>query len=135
MRILLPLVLLSSCGLLDNLDRVVGHCDLRVGFDPLTYCQEWRGMIKQPVYTTAEGVCAALGTDFDLTECPDRGDIVAGCFIGKLGDGAGSYHWYYSSEEEPLTAEDVREDCEGSGDTFVEYFEYDPGADDYGPPE
>ena len=53
-------------------------------------------------------------------------------FIGKLGDGSGSYHWYYSSAEAPLTVDDVRADC--GSDEFVEYFEYDPDADDFGPP-
>lgn len=132
--LLLPL-LATGCDLVD-LDRVVGHCDLRVGFDPLEYCQEWRGMIEQPVYTTAEGVCGTMGSDFVLTTCPDQEDIVAGCFIGKLGDGSGSYWWYYATEENPdLTAEEVRADCEGSGDTFVEWFPWDADAEDFGPPE
>jgi hypothetical protein len=128
--VLMPL--LASCGLLDDLDRVVAHCDLRVGIEPRDYCQEWRGMLKQPVYATPEGVCGALGTDFVLDECPDQADIVGGCFIGKLGDGSGSYWWFYTSDEAPLTAEDVRQGCESSGDTYVDWFPYDPDADDFG---
>ena len=128
-------LLLVGCDLLGSVvERGVGHCDLRessVSAQP--YCQEWRGLIESAGSdATPTAVCASLDSPYEAAECPEADLIVAGCFIGKLGDGSGSYHWYYSSAEAPLTVDDVRADC--GSDEFVEYFEYDPDADDFGPP-
>jgi hypothetical protein len=125
---------LGSCGLIDQaVDRIVSHCDLREGIEPRPYCQEWRGLIASPGSdVTPTGICAAIGSDYTKTECPDLDQVVGGCFIGKLGDGSGSYHWYYSSAEDPRTADDVRSECGES--EFVEWFPFAPDAGDFGPP-
>lgn len=137
MRLPLLFLPLASCALIDNaLTRTVGHCDFReASLDPAPFCQEWRGLVEQPVYATAEGVCATLGSDFrEGVTCPDEADIVGGCFMGKLGDGSGSYQWYYNSDEAPLTADEVRDDECDEPEDFVAFFPYDAGASDWGPP-
>ncbi len=135
MRLLLvALALVSGCELIErNINRTVAHCDLRVGIEPRNYCQEWRGLIQSPGSdTTPRALCATLGTTFYTTECTDTDAIVGGCFIGNLGDQSASYHWYSTSEEEPLTVEDVQQECDDEG--YVDWFPYDPDADDFGPP-
>jgi hypothetical protein len=131
----LALALLSSgCALIErNLTRGVAHCDLRVGIEPRSYCQEWRGVVQSPGSdTTARAVCATLGTTYRTAECPDLEDIVGGCFIGRMGDLSGSYHWYYTSDEDPLDEEGVRREC--GDDPYVPWFPFDRDADDFGPP-
>ncbi|MFK7930845.1 MAG: hypothetical protein AB8H79_21860, partial [Myxococcota bacterium] len=132
------LVIIPGCALFEaNVDRTVGHCDMReASLDPAPFCQEWRGLVRQPVFVTAEGVCATLGTDFVPDQvCDDTELVVGGCFMGKLGDGSGSFQWYYTSDEEPLTADQVRDqECDDPAD-FVAYFPYDDNASDWGPPE
>jgi hypothetical protein len=127
-------LVLSSCALIDNaVDRGVSHCDLREAFAPRPYCQEWRGMIMTPGSdVTPSGVCATLSTTYVKTECPDLDAVVGGCYLGKLGDGSASYHWYYTSEDEPLTAAEVEEKCDE--EPFVEWFPFDEGGGDFGPP-
>ncbi len=130
---LFALAPLAACSLLP-VDRSAAHCDLRVAGEPRSYCQEWRGVMDTPG-ADASGValCDALGTEYVATECPDTDAVVGGCYVDTLGDGSASYHWYYSSEAEPLTADAVRSTCEGAGDTFVEWFPFDAEADDFGP--
>ena len=60
---------------------------------------------------------------------------VGGCYLGKLGDGSGSYQWYYSDGPEPMTRDEVIADCESDEGTFVDWFPFDVDADDFGPPE
>ncbi len=124
-----------GCDLLGSVvDHGVGHCDLRestVTAQP--FCQEWRGLIEATGSDTTQlALCETLGSEFVATECPATDTIVAGCFVGKLGDGSGSYQWYYSTEEAPLTADDVLSEC--GSDEFVEWFEFDAAASDFGPP-
>lgn len=120
------LILLSvgSCGDLIPGERITAHCDLRVGMDPVGYCQEWRGLLSAPGSNiTAIGVCEALGTSYVETSCVDEEHIVAGCYIGELGDGSESYWWFYDVDEDgnEVDVEDVRRECESGGDDFVEW--------------
>jgi hypothetical protein len=71
---------------------------------------------------TPTNVCNSINGDFAKRPCPDSADIVAGCFIGELGDGSKSYWWYYRSDAIETKA-DVRQKCEASGDTFAEWTE------------
>ena len=128
---------LLSCIAGAGLPRIVAHCDLReASVSPQAYCQEWRGLITTPGSNTSFiGTCAGLGSTYEETECPDTDTIIGGCFVGKLGDGSGSYWWYYSSADDPMTADDVRAECESGGDTYVDWFPFDVAATDYGPPK
>lgn len=78
-------------------------------------------------------LCSALGTEYVAAECPDLEKVVGGCFIDRLGDGSASFHWYYTSDERPMTADEVRSKCEGASDEFVEWFPFDVEAEDFGP--
>ena len=117
----------TQLGCLDELadragiERVARGCDIRTSqLEARPYCQEWRGLLKSPSSdVTPRAVCNTLGADFLEGPCPSQG-IIAGCYIGELGDGSKSYHWYYPSEEKNImTADDVKRACEGGGDTFV----------------
>lgn len=131
MRLLL-LFPLAACSLLP-VDRTVAHCDIRQAFEPRDYCQEWRGVPDAPgADATGVALCDALGTAYVSEPCPDEDQIVGGCFIDYLGDGSASYHWYYSSDEAPMTAEQVQAQC--GSDTFVEWTPFDAEVDDFGPP-
>ena len=130
------LIPLTACALFDDaVDHTVGSCDLR-GSEVTreAFCQEWRGLIAAPAYPTQEGLCATLGSSYEELECPSTATIVGGCFLGKLGDGSGSYQWYYSDGPEPKSRDEVIETC-GEDGPFVEFFPFDVDADDYGPPE
>ncbi len=127
MRFLLILPILG-CSLLP-VDRTVAHCDIRLATEPRDYCQEWRGVMDTPgADASGIAVCDALGTEYAAEVCPDTESIVGGCFIGYLGDGSASYHWYYA----PMTADQVRSAC--GSDTYVDWFAFDAASDDFGPP-
>jgi len=118
-----------------RLERGGGHYDLRAATPEAgEYCQEWRGGIVSPGSdVTPKALCSALGTSYQATQCPETDQVVAGCYIGKLGDGSASYHWYYSTAEAPLTAEAVKAKC--GNDTFVPaWFAFDVNAAEFGPP-
>lgn len=106
---------LAGCGLIDG--AVAKHtiaCDLRTStLSPQPYCQEWQDTIDAVgSETTPAATCASLGAEFLDGPCPTDG-ILAGCFMGRLGDGSRSVWWYYASEEEGLlTEDDVRAECE-----------------------
>ena len=105
---------LAGCGLLENaVDRKTIACDLRSStLSPQPYCQEWQDTISSPgSNTTPMATCATLGAEFIDGPCPAEG-ILAGCFLGNLGDGSRSVWWYYESEAEGfLTEDDVRAEC------------------------
>lgn len=123
MRILPFLLAFSACDLLP-VDRITAHCDLRTGMDPRGYCQEWRDMADTRGNIVAVGLCETMGTEFVEAPCVDEDHIVAGCYIGRLGDGSESYWWFYDEDEDgnPVTIEDVQQSCESGGDDFVEWF-------------
>lgn len=113
--IALVLSVWSSCAQNLPVDHVDGHCDLRIGLEPRGYCQEWRSLLDAPGSDiTAIGVCSALGTDYVETTCVDEERIVAGCFIGTLGDGSESYWWFYDVDEDgnAVSEDDVRQECD-----------------------
>lgn len=121
------LISLGTCAQGLPVDHIDGHCDLRVGIEPRGYCQEWRSLLDAPGSDTSiRGVCAALGTQYVDTVCPDTDDIIGGCYLGELGDGSESYWWYYAidGDGEPQTEVQVRAECEGDGD-FVAWFASD----------
>ena len=118
---------LSGCGLLEQAvdaaptaDRINAHCDLREASDPVPYCQEWRGLLKSPGSdVTPRAVCGAMSVEYIETPCPTEG-IIAGCYVGELGDGSKSYWWFYP-EEGIQTAADVEQRCMSKDVEFVEY--------------
>ena len=115
---------LTACGFItQGLDHTVGSCDLRESdVTPQSFCQEWRGLVEAPAYATQEGVCATLGSSYEEAECPAAETILGGCYLGKLGDGSASYQWYYPSEAEPMTRDDVMAACADDDEaTFVDW--------------
>ena len=87
-----------------GLDRTIKACDLReAGLEPRNYCNEWRGLVDS-VGSDVGPVAICEGLQADLIDGPCPEGIVAGCFIGTLGDGSEAYWWYYSSDAEPMTA-------------------------------
>lgn len=127
-RALIAIPLCSGCLVdLFGLDTTTVSCDLRTaGLEPREYCQEWRELLDNPGSVGgAEAICATLQADFAETPCPEPERIVGGCFIGVLGDGSESYWWFYDVDLDgnAVTADDVRADCEASGDEYVDWTE------------
>jgi hypothetical protein len=92
----------GGCGL----GTQTGSCDFREGSlngaEPR--CQERVDTIEAETFKAA---CDASGGEPADGECSREG-VVAGCMIGKQGDGSEVIDWYYA----PKTVEEVESDCD-----------------------
>ena len=97
---------LSACGIGGG----SASCDFRQATNSEPRCQERVNTVSAETFKAACEPSGGKGAD---GVCPREG-IVAGCMIGKQGDGSEVIDWFYA----PETEESVRTDCDRDSGEF-----------------
>jgi hypothetical protein len=109
-------VLLSGCGLLDDLPSRDARCDMRPESDQCTDLRDFKG----PSFITFDNLCGTLeatnqgGAFQEDARCNVTGSV-GGC-QALNGDGSEQTNWYFPPKYN--TEADVKEECAG-GQSFV----------------